>query len=95
MGLLRYIFGFLSDTYTDNKGYKRYKDNNKLVHREKAEEKLGRKLKEDEVVHHIDRNKKNNSKGNLWVFKSQDDHDRIHNIDSRRHGKNASYKGFK
>ena len=60
-----------------------------------AEKKLGRKLRSGEVVHHKDRDKTNNSKDNLWVFKNQEEHDRAHRIDAKRHGKEASYKGFK
>ena len=81
-------------TYIDKKGYRRFIDSNKLVHRYVAEKKLGRKLRKGEVVHHKDRNKLNNSSYNLWVFANQKEHDRIHKIDSKRHGKKASYKGF-
>jgi len=55
---------------------------------------LKRKLRKGEVVHHIDRNKLNNSKGNLWVCKNQEEHHRYHQMDARKHGKKASYKGF-
>ena len=81
MGLLNAISNFFSDTYVDSKGYKRYKDSNKLVHRYMAEKKLSRKLKQGEVVHHKDRNKQNNSKENLWVFKNQSEHYKIHKKD--------------
>ena len=52
-----------------------------LVHRWIAEKKLGRKLSPNEVVHHKDRNKLNNTPSNLWVFRDQDDHDKVHEID--------------
>lgn len=81
-------------TYIDKRGYRRYSDSNKLVHRQVAEKKLGRALRKGEVVHHKDRNKLNNSPNNLWVFKNQKEHDRIHKLDARNHGKKASYKGF-
>lgn len=48
------------------------------IHRIVAEQKLGRELREGEVVHHIDRNKFNNSPENLMVFKSQAGHARWH-----------------
>ena len=41
--------------------------NGKYVHRVVAEEILGRKLNADEVVHHVNLNKLDNSKNNLFV----------------------------
>ncbi|NOZ35667.1 MAG: hypothetical protein GXO80_10265 [Chlorobi bacterium] len=87
------FFDIFSDTYTDNNGYKRYKKSNKLEHRKVVEKKLGRKLKKGEVVHHKDRNKKNNSADNLWVFRNQEEHDRTHKTDAKKYGKKYSYKG--
>lgn len=43
-------------------------------HRVVAEHILGRKLLPGEVVHHIDRNKRNNSPENLMIFSSQKEH---------------------
>lgn len=48
------------------------------AHRLVAEEKLGRHLKEGEVVHHIDGNKHNNSPDNIIVFDSKSSHTRYH-----------------
>lgn len=48
------------------------------THRVVAEQKLGRPLKPGEVVHHIDRNKRNNSPENLMVFSSQAEHSKWH-----------------
>jgi hypothetical protein len=42
------------------------------------EKTLGRKLKPGEIVHHIDRNKLNNSPENLEVFANQDEHQKHH-----------------
>lgn len=51
----------------------------KLAHRVIAEEMLGRKLKPEEVVHHRDANRYNNSPENLVVFPTAGDHTRHHN----------------
>ena len=45
-----------------------YKDGkSERKHRIVAEKMLGRKLKKDEVVHHIDGNKRNNDESNLMI----------------------------
>lgn len=51
------------------------------THRVVAEEKLGRKLKPGEIVHHIDGNKRNNHPDNIQVLPSQAEHARIHMIE--------------
>lgn len=48
------------------------------AHRLVAEEKLGRKLSSDEVVHHIDGNRANNVPENIMVFASSSHHARFH-----------------
>ena len=47
-------------------------------HRMVAEKMLGRPLKREECVHHIDFNKRNNSPENLMVFKTVADHSAFH-----------------
>lgn len=44
----------------------------------RLEEYLRRPLTKDEVVHHEDGNRSNNTKGNLYVFKDQANHARYH-----------------
>lgn len=46
-----------------------------------AEQKLGRQLLPDEVVHHKDLNKLNNDPDNIMVFATNSDHVRFHNYD--------------
>lgn len=48
------------------------------THRIVAEQILGRPLKPSEVVHHIDRNKRNNDPSNLMIFESQAEHAKWH-----------------
>jgi len=64
-------------TYLSGKGYARYKDSNKYVHRQAAKKKIGRSLHSDEVVHHRDGDKLNNNPNNLQVM-SRRDHNRLH-----------------
>ena len=47
------------------------------THRIVAEQILGRPLKRDEIVHHIDGNKRNNDPSNLMVM-TQSEHCRLH-----------------
>jgi hypothetical protein len=65
-------------TYIDQKGYRRFKDTDRLVHRYLAEKRMGRKLHPEEVVHHRNRNKLDNSEENLQVLENQEEHDKIH-----------------
>ncbi len=47
-----------------------------------AEKMLGRHLKSEEVVHHIDEDKCNNSPENLMVFATLADHTRFHKLNN-------------
>jgi hypothetical protein len=80
--------------YIDNKGYMRFTDSKKLVHRWAAEKKLGRKLNRKEVVHHINRNKLDNHPDNLYICKNQWQHYAIHRIDAKKFGWQVSLTGF-
>lgn len=81
-------------TYIDENGYRRFLDSKMLVHRWAAEKKLGRKLNEDEVVHHKNRNKLDNRPDNLEVFANQSEHDKVHGYDNSDDGFNGNYFGF-
>ncbi len=82
-----------SKVYLDKNGYYRFKDTHKLVHRWAAEKKLGRRLRKDEVVHHINRNKRDNSASNLQIFVNQEAHDNQHRKDAINHGFQYSMTG--
>ncbi len=64
--------------YIDKDGYPRYSNSNKLVHRCNMETALGRKLTIEEVVHHIDGDKRNFRIYNLRLYANQAEHDRFH-----------------
>jgi len=71
-------------TYIGSNGYVYFLDSNKLVHRWAMEKSLGRRLRREEVVHHIDGDKLNNRIENLRLFSNQEEHDKFH----REHLKN-------
>lgn len=61
------------------------------LHRENAEKLLGRELLPGEVVHHINKDRSDNSPENLFVFPSQAEHARWHMLD--RMGKAPDLRG--
>jgi hypothetical protein len=68
------------DKYVDSQGYVHILVNGKHVseHRYVMEQKLGRKLRKGEVVHHLDGNRANNSPENLSLYASSGKHSRDH-----------------
>ena len=60
--------------YVDHRGYVRYESSDQLVHRRVVERRLGRRLTDREVVHHIDRDKQNNHPSNLKVYPDNETH---------------------
>jgi hypothetical protein len=76
----------MAQWFKDSKGYRRFSDSGKSVHRWSAEKRIGRPLRNGEVVHHINRNKSDNRPSNLWVFKNQKAHDKTHRRDKKKFG---------
>lgn len=62
-----------SKPWVDANGYLRH-GKDKYVHRTLAEYYYDRELRKSEVVHHIDRNKLNNSRENLLILANQHEH---------------------
>lgn len=69
------------ETRNNNSGYRQYKtgsdDSWKYTHRTVAEKKLGREIKPNEQVHHINKNKTDNRPANLVVL-DKDIHNVVH-----------------
>lgn len=67
--------------YIDKAGYKQIRADGRQIreHRYVMEKYLGRKLKSDEHIHHIDENKLNNSISNLTIM-SNSAHKKLHLI---------------
>ena len=82
---------YIHKTYLEN-GYEvRYingynKNGNVKEHRYIMEQYLGRKLKENEIVHHKDGNKLNNDISNLEVM-TRSEHSKLHRLKELQEGK--------
>ena len=75
--------------YIDENGFFRFKDTHVLVHIWAAEQKLGRKLREGEIVRHKDRNKLNNLPGNLDIVDEKNQ-----KIDAKKFGWDLGLSGL-
>lgn len=71
------VSGYLAFTASPANG----EHSGKFLHRVIAEWKIGRKLHNDEAVHHIDKNKQNNDPSNLQVM-TKSDHARLHALEN-------------
>jgi hypothetical protein len=58
----------MGNKYIDQKGYPRWRDSGRLVHRIVAANMLGGTIPAGMVVHHIDSNKRNFRKNNLGIM---------------------------
>jgi hypothetical protein len=75
-----------SNLYGDKWENIRYSDSHKTVAVAIMEKFFGHKLRPGSVVHYKNRDKSDNRPSNLWVFKNQQEHDRIHREDKRKFG---------
>ena len=69
--------GLYSNMFLDKKGYPRFKDSGKLVHRAVAKNKVGGRIFQGYDVHHIDGNKMNFRKSNLRLIEHSN-HSKLH-----------------
>ena len=76
--IMSFLFPKPRKTYIDKRGYLRFKDTDKLVHRWVVEKNLGHSLPPGAVVHHINQRKRDNRLSNLRVYSSQKEHQRVH-----------------
>ena len=67
----------MGNTYKDKKGYPRWSDSGRLVHRDVESNKIGGPIGKGRVVHHKDGDKSNFRKSNLTVM-SRSDHSSLH-----------------
>ena len=58
----------MGDIYRDWKGYPRYSDSGRLVHRDVARNMIGGEIGRGRVVHHVDGDKSNFRRNNLRVM---------------------------
>jgi len=59
-------------------GNGRFREGREYEHRAIMEKHLGRRLKDEEVVHHIDGDRANNAISNLMLFPNDSEHHKYH-----------------
>ena len=87
-------FRFAAKTYINERGYVVLRDENDLEHRVIARNILDRKLKDNEVVHHINGRKTDNKIYNLCLMDSEK-HELFHSWLSWKKQKSGHYPKFK
>jgi len=76
-----------SKVYEDKRGYLRFRNSGKPVHRWVLEKVFGHKLSPGTVVHHKNRDKTDNRRENLRALPNQKKHDAMHRENKRRFGR--------
>ena len=72
----------MQNFHIDKSGYPRWNDSNILVHRTVASNKVGGPIFTGSVVHHIDGDKRNFRKGNLYIM-SRSNHSKLHSLERK------------
>ncbi|SPP28441.1 HNH endonuclease [Brochothrix thermosphacta] len=76
LGLRKHTY----EPYIQSSYYQTFRDGKRVwIHKEVAEQKIGRKLSECEVVHHVNGVKLDNNPNNLFVCSDKQHHGLVHN----------------
>ena len=82
-------------TYIDDRGYLRFRDTNRLVHRWVMEKYLRIKLKPWQIIHHRNGNKLDNRPENLQVLVTPEARGEHHNIHNKQKTETGNWHGNK
>ena len=72
----------MRNKYIDKNGYPRWKDSHILVHRTVAKNKVGGTIFPGMIVHHVDGDKRNFRKENLYIM-SRSNHSKLHFLERK------------